>query len=62
PPPPPPQNEDLTQSEFAALIYIPVSSVGKIGERGVNTDTVTHETYDTQTAPKGKGIANASDP
>ncbi|HDS1039364.1 TPA: hypothetical protein QDZ42_002491, partial [Stenotrophomonas maltophilia] len=55
-------NEDLTQSEFAALIYIPVSSVGKIGERGVNTDTVTHETYDTQTAPKGKGIANASDP
>lgn len=57
-----PQNEDLTQAEFAALTYVPVSNVGNVGERGVNTNMVTYDTYDTLTALKGKGITNAGDP
>ncbi|MFN4160640.1 MAG: hypothetical protein ACK4FW_01430 [Stenotrophomonas sp.] len=57
-----PQNEDLTATEFAALTYIQVKKIGNIGERGINTNIVTYDTYDTQVSLKGKGITNAGDP
>jgi len=57
-----PQNEDLTQAEFAALTYVQVKKVGNVGERGINTNIVTYDTWDTQVALKGKGITNAGDP
>jgi len=57
-----PQNEDLTATEFAALAYIQVKKVGSVGERGINTNIVTYDTWDTLVALKGKGITNAGDP
>jgi hypothetical protein len=57
-----PQNEDLTQAEFAALTYVQVKKVGSVGERGINTNIVTYDTWDTLVALKGKGITNAGDP
>lgn len=57
-----PQNEDLTATAFAALTYIQVKKIGNIGERGINTNIVTYDTYDTQVSLKGKGITNAGDP
>ena len=57
-----PQNEDLTQTEFAALTYLQVKKVGSIGERGINTNIVSYDTLDTLVSMKGKGITNAGDP
>ncbi|MDT3468634.1 hypothetical protein [Stenotrophomonas maltophilia] len=57
-----PQNEDLSVTEFAALIFVQVKKVGSIGERGINTNAVQYDTLDTLVAQKGKGITNAGDP
>jgi len=57
-----PQNEDLTETAFAALTYVQVKKVGNVGERGITTNIVTYDTWDTAVALKGKGISNAGDP
>ena len=57
-----PQNEDLTETQFAALTYVLVKKVGNVGERGITTNIVTYDTWDTAVALKGKGISNAGDP
>ncbi|WP_226426534.1 hypothetical protein [Xanthomonas sp. MWU16-30325] len=57
-----PQNNDLTETQFKALVYVPVAKVGSVGERGLNTNIVTYDTWDTTVALKGKGISNAGDP
>lgn len=57
-----PQNKDLTEVEFAALTYVQVKKVGNVGERGITTNIVTYDTWDTAVALKGKGISNAGDP
>ncbi len=57
-----PQNKNLTETEFKALTFVPVKKVGSIGERGINTNIVTYDTYDTLVSLKGKGITNAGDP
>ncbi|WP_349984451.1 hypothetical protein ABRP17_016625 [Stenotrophomonas sp. WHRI 8082] len=57
-----PQNEDLTETQFAALTYVQVKKVGNVGERGITTNIVTYDTWDTAVALKGKGISNAGDP
>jgi len=57
-----PKNADLTETEFAALAYVQVKKVGSVGERGINTNIVTYDTWDTVVALKGKGITNAGDP
>ncbi|MBD7952717.1 hypothetical protein H9654_00735 [Stenotrophomonas sp. Sa5BUN4] len=57
-----PQNKDLTEAEFAALTYVQVKKVGNVGERGITTNIVTYDTWDTAVALKGKGISNAGDP
>jgi len=57
-----PQNKDLTETEFKALAFVQVSNVGSVGERGINTNIVQYDTWDTLVAKKGKGITNAGDP
>ncbi len=57
-----PQNEDLEEADFEALTYVQVKKVGSVGERGINTNIVTYDTWDTQVSMKGKGITNAGDP
>lgn len=57
-----PQNSDLTEAEFKALTYVLVGKVGSVGERGITTNIVTYDTWDTAVALKGKGISNAGDP
>ena len=57
-----PKNSDLTETEFKALAYVQVKKVGSVGERGINTNIVTYDTWDTLVALKGKGITNAGDP
>lgn len=57
-----PKNEDLTQTQFAALTWVQVKKVGSVGERGLTTNIVTYDTWDTAVALKGKGISNAGDP
>lgn len=57
-----PQNEDLTETQFAALTYVQIKKVGNVGERGITTNIVTYDTWDTAVTLKGKGISNAGDP
>jgi len=57
-----PQNKNLTEAEFKALAFVQVSRVGNVGERGITTNSVTYDTWDTEVALKGKGISNAGDP
>ncbi|RLK53454.1 hypothetical protein BCL79_2761 [Stenotrophomonas rhizophila] len=57
-----PKNADLTQAEFTALTFVQVKKVGSVGERGINTNIVTYDTWDTLVSLKGKGITNAGDP
>lgn len=57
-----PQNEPLDEAGFAALEYVDIAGVGQLGERGANTNILTYDTWDTETALKGKGITNAGDP
>lgn len=57
-----PKNEDLTQTQFEALTWVQVKKVGSVGERGLTTNIVTYDTWDTAVALKGKGISNAGDP
>lgn len=57
-----PQNQDLNEASFAALQYVQVKKVGSVGERGITTNIVTYDTWDTAVSMKGKGISNAGDP
>ena len=57
-----PQNNDLDEAGFEALTYVQVKRVGSVGERGISTNIVTCDTWDTLVALKGKGISNAGDP
>lgn len=42
-----PKNVDLTETEFKALTFVQVKTVGSIGERGINTNIVQYDTLDT---------------
>lgn len=60
-----PQNEDLTDhagNGFPSLTYVQVKKVGSVTERGINTNILTYDTWDTLVAKKAKGITNAGDP
>lgn len=56
------QNDDLDLAGFQGLTYTKVSGVGSVGEYGISTNTLTHDTWDTLVAQKAKGITNAGDP
>jgi hypothetical protein len=57
-----PQNEDLTQTAFAALTWVQVKKMGNLGERGISTNILTYDTWDTLVSLKGKGITDAGSP
>jgi hypothetical protein len=57
-----PQNADLDETAFEALTWVQVKKVGSIGERGISTNVVQYNTYDTLVGLKGKGVTNAGDP
>jgi hypothetical protein len=57
-----PQNTELDETAFKALTYVQVAKVGSVGERGITTNIVTYDTWDTVVSLKGKGISNAGDP
>lgn len=47
-----PKNEELTETQLKALQYVQVKKVGSVGERGINTNIVTYDTWDTLVALK----------
>ncbi len=60
-----PQPDDLddgASTGFPSLLYVQVKKVGSAGERGISTNILTYDTWDTQVALKAKGITNAGDP
>jgi hypothetical protein len=57
-----PQADDLTQTEFEALTYVPVANVVSIGETGNNENVVSQDYHGTIVTQKRKGIINAGDP
>ena len=57
-----PQADDLTATEFKALIWVEVGNVGNIGQMGTEENILRYDTMDTLVAQKAKGIANAGDP
>lgn len=47
-----PKNEELTETQLKALQYVQVKKVGSVGGRGINTNIVTYDTWDTLVALK----------
>ena len=57
-----PQNEDLTQAEYEALVWVEIRSIGNRGESGRNTNIVNYDTWDTEVTQKAKGVTDAGSP
>lgn len=57
-----PQNDDLTQSQYAALVWVQVGKVGNRGDWGANSNMPSYDTLDEAVTQKQKGVANAGDP
>jgi hypothetical protein len=53
---------DLTEAEFAALLWTEVKNVGHIGETGTKTNIVKYDELSTDVTQKQKGISDAGDP
>jgi len=47
---------------YAALTWVKVSSVGSVGEMGVQTNILSYDTWDDDVVRKQKGMSNAGDP
>lgn len=54
--------DDHATLGFPGLTWIPVGSVGKYGETGINTNVLTYPTLDETVTQKAKGMTNAGDP
>lgn len=50
-----PQNNDLTSGTAAALTYVAIGNVGKIGEHGYDTNMVSYSVLDRDLKLKAKG-------
>lgn len=50
-----PQNADLTKVTAAALTWVPIGNVGKIGEHGYDTNMVSYSVLDRDLKLKAKG-------
>lgn len=60
-----PQNSDLTDhvsDGFPSLDWVQVKKVGSVTERGISTNPISYDTWDTLVSLKAKGITNAGDP
>lgn len=49
------QNADLTETTAAALTWVPIGNVGKIGEHGYDTNMVSYGVLDRDLVLKAKG-------
>lgn len=57
-----PQPNDLTAIAFAALTWVEVGGVGRVGETGTSTNIVNYNTWGTTFAQHAKGVSNAGSP
>lgn len=57
-----PQNEDLTEQQYEAILWVNVPGIGNHGETGNQQNVVGHDTWDLLFQQKAKGIANAGNP
>jgi len=57
-----PQNTDLTASAYAALTWVQVGKVGKVGDFGSDSTINHYDTLDEPVQQKQKGVSNAGDP
>lgn len=57
-----PQNNELTKSQYDALVWVQVKGIGSHGETGTQQNVVGYDTWDLLFQQKAKGIANAGDP
>lgn len=56
------QNDDLDASAFEALTYVQVSGVGNVGAYGLDTNILSHDTWDSLVKQKAKGMTDAGSP
>ncbi|MFC4729090.1 hypothetical protein [Coralloluteibacterium thermophilus] len=54
-----PQNSNLDAAAFAALEYVEVAGIGNVGERGISTNIVNYDTWNSLVISKGKGLTDA---
>ena len=57
-----PQNTDLTATAYAALTWVQVGKVGKVGDFGSESTINNYNTLDEPVQQKQKGVSNAGDP
>jgi len=57
-----PSPTDLTEAQYAALIWVEVGGVGSIGETGSNTNILNYETWGDAVVQKAKGLTDAGSP
>lgn len=57
-----PQNSDLTQSQYEALAWTPVTGLGNFGEAGTSTNVLNYDTWDMSVVQKYKGMDDAGSP
>jgi len=57
-----PQPDDLNATAFAALTWVEVGGVGRVGETGTSTNIVNYNTWGTKFAQHAKGVSNAGSP
>lgn len=53
------QNSELSQSDYAALVWTEITGIGNVGETGKNTNMLSYDTWDTVVTQKAKGITDA---
>jgi hypothetical protein len=56
------QNTDLNQAGYAALTWVPVSAVGRVGDFGGTATDRTYNTLDEPTQTHQKGVGDAGSP
>lgn len=59
---PNPQNSALTKTDFEALDWVEIGSVGSIGETGTSTNILNYDTWNDTVIQKGKGLSDAGSP
>lgn len=57
-----PQNVDLDQTDYEALTWVEIKSVGSRGETGKKTNIIMYNTWDTAVVQKAKGLTDAGSP
>lgn len=56
------QNVNLVQTDYEALTWVEIKSIGSRGETGKKTNIIMYNTWDTSVVQKAKGITDAGSP